>query len=87
MLLCCAKVRRRLADICFTANAGRTHFDLRCAVIGETAEQLAAALEETQDTGSPPRRFTGAANDFAQRGTAFLFTGQGSQYAGMGREL
>ncbi len=76
-----------LADICFTANAGRAHFDLRCAVTGQTAEQLAAALEESADTGASPRSFTGAANDKAQRGVAFLFTGQGSQYAGMGREL
>ena len=76
-----------IEDICFTANAGRTHFDLRCAVIGETAEQLAAALEESERTGSSPRRFTGAADGDAEHSIGFLYTGQGSQYAGMGREL
>jgi myxalamid-type polyketide synthase MxaB len=76
-----------VADICFTANAGRAHFDLRCAVVGETAEQLAAALEESGSASSTSRRFTGAANGDAERSIGYLFTGQGSQYAGMGGEL
>jgi amino acid adenylation domain-containing protein len=33
-----------VANICFTAALGRTHFDTRLAVMGSSAEELAAAL-------------------------------------------
>ena len=67
-----------LADICHTANAGRDHFDWRIAVVGSSHEEmraaLAAAAPSRADTATPPR-------------VAWLFTGQGSQYVGMGRQL
>ncbi len=67
-----------LADICFTAAAGRETFGVRRAVVGATHEELAAALARKPDAGAVAA---------PAPGIVFLFTGQGSQYAGMGRRL
>ena len=68
-----------LGDVCYTANAGRATLNQRLAVVGTTRNEISARLrrsfEEARDiTGLRPR-------------IAFLFSGQGSQYVGMGREL
>jgi acyl transferase domain-containing protein/NADPH:quinone reductase-like Zn-dependent oxidoreductase/SAM-dependent methyltransferase/acyl carrier protein len=75
-----------LADVCYTAGAGRAHFEHRLAIAagttGETIGHLSSFLE-----GAPA---SGCSTGQAARsvpGVAFLFTGQGSQYFGMGREL
>jgi myxalamid-type polyketide synthase MxaB len=69
-----------LADLCHTANAGRSHYDHRIAtVVGSTGE-LQQRLGDLTGIGA---RHSGSS---APR-VAMLFTGQGSQYAGMGREL
>ncbi|WP_437309429.1 SDR family NAD(P)-dependent oxidoreductase [Sorangium sp. So ce388] len=64
-------------DLCYTAGACRSHFEERLAVVGSTRAQLLERL----DAGAVVR---GKAEP---RRVAFLFTGQGSQYAGMGRRL
>jgi acyl transferase domain-containing protein/acyl carrier protein len=68
-----------LADFCYTANAGRAHFEHRLAVIGGTREQIQDRLRST--VPGPP---VGARSKLR---VGFLFPGQGSQYAGMGKEL
>lgn len=65
-----------LADICFTAANGRDHFTHRTAVVAETLEQLSKGLSQ------PPRTQPGQAPV-----VVMLFTGQGSQYSGMGQGL
>jgi acyl transferase domain-containing protein/acyl carrier protein len=76
-----------LADVCFTASAGRSHFEHRAAMVVSSREQALAALgqcargETTDDVGRGQR-----AGDGSPR-VAFLFTGQGAQYAGMGKSL
>ncbi|HVC19686.1 MAG TPA: MupA/Atu3671 family FMN-dependent luciferase-like monooxygenase [Vicinamibacterales bacterium] len=67
-----------LADICFTATAGRETFACRRAVVGRTPEELIDALA---------RPAAGEASPVPALRVAFLFTGQGSQYPGMGRRL
>jgi acyl transferase domain-containing protein len=77
-----------LADVCYTANTGRAQFNHRLGIIATNLQELTTKLlghkaEEkivglfsgkVSSEGSPPK-------------IAFLFTGQGSQYINMGRQL
>ena len=76
-----------LADVSFTANTGRSVFLHRLAVVAENSaqvrEQLAAFASGNQVSGV----FTGQPQDNRRPKIAFLFTGQGSQSVGMGRQL
>ncbi len=78
-----------LADVCATANSRRTLFTHRLAVVAHSkenlSEQLAAYANGIQ--GSNAHLQTGSSSDHNRAKIAFLFTGQGSQYTGMGREL
>ncbi|MEK6223166.1 MAG: AMP-binding protein, partial [Chloroflexota bacterium] len=76
-----------LADIAYSANTGRDHFDHRLAVWGETKESLQASL---QDFATGNDNFNLMHHHVLQRTqptTAFLFSGQGAQYVGMGKQL
>ena len=68
-----------LADIAYTANVGRSHFRHRLAVIAKDAADLAKQLEsETYQQGIAGHE---------KPKLAFLFTGEGCQYVGMGKAL
>ena len=75
-----------LADVCFTANAGRSHFTHRVAVSGSTPEGMIEALTAYRAGGSHSRLATGSRGAQPPR-VAFLFPGQGPQYVGMARTL
>jgi acyl transferase domain-containing protein len=76
-----------LADVCHTANAGRAAFPHRLAVVAASS----AAVKEQLDRfarGEPAESLcAGVAPTEERPKLAFLFTGQGAQYAGMGRAL
>ncbi len=77
-----------LADVCYAANGGRSQFKHRITAIGSSSAdvqmQLAAfAAGETDITGVLEGQVRGKKTPRI----AFLFTGQGSQYVGMGRAL
>ncbi|MEI2583210.1 SDR family NAD(P)-dependent oxidoreductase, partial [Scytonema sp. PRP1] len=74
-----------LADVCYTANTGRTHFNHRLAVVAESSVQLQEALSAFADSRDGSS-VNGQVSNKRQK-IAFLFTGQGSQYVGMGRQL
>jgi len=71
-----------LADICFTANTGRVHFEHRLAIVTTNKEQLQQQLD-TQTSNC----YQGKINHTETPKIAWLFTGQGSQYEGMGYQL
>lgn len=77
-----------LADLCFTANAGRVHFACRAALTATSVSGLRDALltfaEGREESGAVRR---GRATGELQPKIAFAFTGQGAQRTGMGREL
>jgi myxalamid-type polyketide synthase MxaB len=72
------------ADLCYTTNVGRSHLNARLAgavsSLADVRALLDAHLSRSEGDG-------GAKSELRGGGIAFLFTGQGSQYAGMGRTL
>ena len=78
---------RPLADICFTANAGRAHHAHRLALRAAETGGMARALEAFLVGELPPGAVQGNIEGQDPPKVAFLFTGQGAQYPGMGREL
>ena len=76
-----------LADMAFTASTGRSHFPFRLASVAATREQLHDQLAAFAQSENAAGLTSGYALETGQPKIAFLFTGQGSQYAGMGREL
>ena len=74
-------------DICFTANTGRSPHQHRLAIIANTHDQFSKNLHDFQEGSDTPRFISGRYHQDSPPKTAFLFTGQGSQYAGMGRSL
>jgi acyl transferase domain-containing protein len=74
----------RLADLCHSAGAGRSHFRHRLAVVGsdrkEVADQLAGFLRGEAGPGL-------VQGEAGSPDVVFLFTGQGAQRPGMARGL
>jgi acyl transferase domain-containing protein/NADPH:quinone reductase-like Zn-dependent oxidoreductase/nucleoside-diphosphate-sugar epimerase len=75
------------ADFCFTRNAGRSHFEHRVSVVCATAAEAREKLGAYLAGGKPPGVVTSRVSAKMRPRIAFLFSGQGSQYADMGRRL
>jgi acyl transferase domain-containing protein len=77
-----------VADVCFTANTGRTHHDHRLAIACGSTRELQERLDAVRRGETDvPGVAQGAISDGRAPGVVFLFPGQGSQYFAMGREL
>jgi len=75
-----------LGGVCHSANCGRAHFSHRMAVVTRSLPELRGKLAAYK-YGGPD--VPGVFRDESRKKpkVAFLFTGQGSQYAGMGSGL
>ena len=76
-----------LANMAFTANAGRAHFPHRAAFVAASREDTGIRLRQLAAGEDVPEILRGEAYATTPPEVAFLFTGHGAQYPGMGREL
>src|SRR5579862_9892153 len=71
-------IREPIADICYSANAGRATFDHRLSVLGASSEEIRQKLREKKSQGH---------SHASNKKPVWLFPGQGSQFHGMGKQL
>jgi len=76
-----------LSALCHTANAGRSDFENRAVVLAENAEEMKTALTQFLGGVASPSVKTAVVKRRVKPKIGFLFTGQGSQYPGMGLKL
>jgi acyl transferase domain-containing protein len=76
-----------IADLCYTAGVRRAHHDHRLAVVGRTRDEMLAALT-AYGNGLPHAGVsTGRRRPDRRPNAVFVFSGEGSHWCGMGRQL
>ncbi len=76
-----------LSNVCYSANAGRSHFTARLFVAAESCEHARQKLRGFVAGEISPGVAYDRSRADAPPKVAFLFSGQGAQYAGMGHQL
>ena len=76
-----------LADLCFNLSRRRTHHSHRLALIAHSKEELAAELAAFAAGEAHPGVVSGQVPQGQAPGLAFVCSGQGPQWWGMGRQL
>lgn len=79
--------RPGLADLCHAAGARRSHHGHRLAVLAHDHDDVVAGLDAFLDGRPHPRVAWGQRRDDRPLRLAFVFSGHGSQWVGMGREF
>lgn len=82
-----AAVDASMPDVVHTAGAGRTHHDLRLAAIGRNRDELVRSLRGFSTDGAVDGMIRGSVLPQHPPQIVFVFSGQGSQWAGMGASL
>ncbi|HLL56194.1 MAG TPA: thioester reductase domain-containing protein [Myxococcaceae bacterium] len=76
-----------LRQICYTASVRREHHDHRLALVAKTADEAAEQLQAFAAGEQRMGMSSGVRRPGRQRKVVFVFPGQGSQWAGMGKQL
>jgi acyl transferase domain-containing protein/acyl carrier protein len=76
-----------LSDLCYTAAARRTHHDHRLAVLGTSHAQMSDALRDFRNGVRCPGLSVSRRLPAQTPEVVFVFSGQGSQWFGMGQRL
>jgi acyl transferase domain-containing protein/acyl carrier protein len=71
-----------LADVAYTLQVGRKAFNYRRVLACRDVDDAVSALERLD-----PKRVLTSFHEPGKKDVVFMFSGQGAQYAGMGREL
>lgn len=74
-----------IADVCYSANTGRAQLPYRACLTAGTVDEAREKLQTIASSTKPRGVHRGFVEGRPR--LAFLFTGQGSQYKGMGRRL
>jgi acyl transferase domain-containing protein/acyl carrier protein len=76
-----------LDDVAFTAGTGRAVMRHRLAVVGTDLEDVGAKIGAWREGRQPKGLVAGQPSGARQPKVAFVFSGQGTQHAHMGRQL
>lgn len=76
-----------IKDLCYATSRRRSQFDYRLAVIGNTQEEISNSLQAYLNEGSDSNILLSDTVSDRQSKLAFVFSGQGGQWFGMGHEL
>ena len=76
-----------IADVCFSANTGRTLFNYRLAVTGDSTAQFAERLEEFASSGQSAGLVSGFVKPKKIPKIGFLFSGLSNYTLGLDRQL
>jgi acyl transferase domain-containing protein/NADPH:quinone reductase-like Zn-dependent oxidoreductase/surfactin synthase thioesterase subunit/NADP-dependent 3-hydroxy acid dehydrogenase YdfG len=73
-------------NICYSSSVRNSHHDLRLAVVADSKKELAKHLQVFLDGETMTEISEGRANEIKDK-IVFIFSGQGPQWWGMGRQL